>query len=506
MSNPFAIKSIYNYALRLLKEGCPPDRIPARCANRFNAFDADLSEWEYYFDSVLQKYRQEFNQKYEYNEEGYSIAQPENIEQIIRSGANLIITGKAGTGKTFLLKKLVNDVFAHGEVAILAPTGIAAKNAGGVTIHSFLKIKPGPWLPGSDNSELTKLSYSDKKILSSISTIIIDEVSMVRCDLMDQIDEVLRYARKSEKPFGGVQVILFGDMFQLMPVVTEEEYDVLKNVYSSPFFFSSKAFERIKKHVVVLSKVYRQDEPEFIDILNNIRIGRVSPMQLATLNSRFSASHQTDNIKNGIHLTTHNRKANAFNLARLEALKGKEYTYKATVSSPYEGESVFLDKRDWPTDYYLKLKEGARVMFLRNDNENNQYVNGTLGTVVELWDDGIIVRTDDGKIINVKSHSWWFYHYRFNKISKKVEREPYAIFKQFPLRLAWCVTIHKSQGLTFDNVYLDASKSFAAGQVYVALSRCRTLNGIHLLKRLVPQNIICDETIKHFYTQLGIQI
>lgn len=503
MRNPFEKRTIKNYTFKLLKRGCPIDRVASMCSSQFPSFGIEKWEWEHYFNHFWDEQKITIQQKYAFDDDGYAISDVSELESILRNGGNVLITGKAGTGKTTLLKSISQDLFNTGELAILAPTGIAAKNANGVTIHSFLNLRTGPWVPNEKDLDFFTLSINKKKVLQAISVIIIDEVSMVRCDLMDQIDFVLRYARNSDKPFGGVQIVLFGDLFQLMPVVTDEDWDVLKHAYNTPFFFSSKSFASLKKHVITLKKIYRQDEPEFVDILNSVRVGKISLTQLCTLNSRFS-SCDNDEIQGAIRLTTHNRKADAFNKAMLAKLSGSMLTFKASVSSPYEGKLPYIDQSEWPTDYYLNLKVGARVMFLRNDNDGKQFVNGTLGTVTELWKDGITVRTDEGVKVVVSPYSWWFYKYTFNKDTKKVEREPYAIFKQFPLRLAWCITVHKSQGLTFNKVYLDLSKSFTAGQVYVALSRCRTLKGIHLVKRIAPHNIILNEQVYEFYKKLGI--
>lgn len=504
MTNPFSIKAVRIFARSEFRKGVPERRIPLRCAQRFKAFGLEAWIWEDYTRQFLDSLKQEIMLSNEtLDTSNVVVADANDTEQIfkyIRHGGNLFITGKAGTGKTTLLKKIVERFSTHGEVAVVAPTGIAAKNADGVTIHSFLQIPIGPWVPESKTIDIYRVSERTKEIINNISMLIIDEVSMVRCDLLDEVDEVLRFAKQSMLPFGGIQLVLFGDLYQLMPVVEDDDWEILKTVYDSPFFFSSKAFQRIKRTVVELKKVYRQDEPEFVDLLNAVRIGDVAPSQLEMLNSRCSDDESLP--RGAIRLTTHNRRANHYNRKMLDSIPKEEYTYKAWI----EKDIKYMDipKSDWPTDYYLNLKVGARVMFLRNDNLTHRFVNGTLGTVVDLWTDGIQVRTDDGQLVSAVRHTWDFYTYRYDKVNKVVTKERYATFKQFPLRLAWSVTIHKSQGLTFDKVVIDASKSFAAGQVYVALSRCRTLAGVRLTEKLTRKNIITDEIIKQFLDTLGL--
>lgn len=258
-------------------------------------------------------------------------------------------------------------------------------------------------------------------------------------------------------------------------------------------------------HVVNLKKIYRQDDLRFIGILNSVRKGNISPFELCDLNDRFSSAYENECPPGSLRIATHNRQADAHNRKKLDEINGEERDYKATIE-PYPNRTgwAYIDKRDWPTDYHLKLKVGAHVMFVKNDIAGKQYVNGTMGIVTRLGCDYVTVITHEGKLIDVKKESWWFERYRYDKLSKRIYREPYAIFNQLPLRLAWCVTVYKSQGLTFDNIYLDLSKSFTFGQVYVALSRCKTLQGIHLIKRIIPSNIKTDPVVVEFYKTIGI--
>lgn len=498
--------------------------------NQFKNLGGKLIEWEEYYKQFnnrkksdekrphsggneidlsklkRQSKSQDYNKKEHSKDMGFVKSDSKDIEILAKNGANLLITGKAGTGKTTILKRIYRVLtLSRKQVAVVAPTGIAAKNAGGVTIHSFFNIKPGPWLPESKLTNIEEIKWNTKQIIKSLKVLIIDEISMVRCDLMDQVDNVLRKVRSTNKPFGGVQLILFGDLFQLMPVVTDEDQKIIEKVYETPYFFSSKSLSKIQINIVNLIKVFRQENKRFINILNSIRKGNISPFELCEINERFSAKHADENITEGIRLVTHNQQADRYNKKKLECLPGKEIIYTAVVKSATgDRRDACIDRKEWPTDFYLHLKRGARVMFIRNDNECKNYVNGTLGTVLEVHVDWVKVKKDDGLTVAVSSCSWLFEKYRYDKISKQIYREPYAYFYQLPLRLAWSVTVHKSQGLTFDTLYVDLSKSFTYGQVYVALSRCRTLEGIHLIKRLIPDNIKTDPKVIKFYKEIGI--
>lgn len=528
--NPFLIESIRNYANELRKEGVEKEIVLTCVGNRFKNFNIKTHEWEAYYDeffletsSSVSEAKEELEattRKRQYNKRvsrtsstagslnteksRYIKSKPQDIEALAKRGANILITGKAGTGKTTNLRKLYKFLSKKKNVAIVAPTGIAAKNAGGNTIHSFLKLKPGPFSPNETNQDISHLSQYDKVLLKALNTLIIDEISMVRCDLLDQMDVVLRKARNSQLPFGGIQLILFGDLFQLMPVVTEEEEEIIEDIYGTPYFFSSKAFQKIKKYVVNLTKVYRQENQAFIHLLNEVRKGSISVPDLCELNKRFSSRYENEDPEGSIRLATHNRQANRYNKAQLAKLRGAEACYPATVKSLVEGRKAFIEKNQWPTDFYLNLKKGAHVMFVRNDNEENKYYNGTLGVVEDMFDDEIHVRTEEGIKVRVGRAIWKFERYRYDKLSKRIYRDPYAEFIQFPLRLAWCVTVHKSQGLTFDKLYLDLSKSFTYGQVYVGLSRCRTLEGVCLIKRIIPANIKVDPVVVEFYNSIGL--
>ncbi len=405
---------------------------------------------------------------------------------------SLFITGKAGTGKTTVLRELARQCnLRNKKVVILAPTGVAAKNAGGVTIHSFLHLPLGPYIPGMRVQKLYSLNKEEIEIVKRVDIMIIDEVSMVRCDLLDEIDNVLKHYRNNDLPFGGIQIVLFGDLYQLMPVATDEDWDKLKKTYDSQYFFSSKILKEMALPLFELKIIHRQDDRNFVTLLNNVRLGKTTSSELKELEGRYIKDFTPDDSAGYIRLTTHNWRAKSYNTKRLEDLHGELFEYKAYIED-------FFPKEDWPTSYNLKLKRGARVMFIKNDNENNQYVNGTLGSVVGLGYRNIMVETDEGVRINVERQTWDFYRYHINQKTKEIEAILCGSFKQYPLKLAWAVTIHKSQGLTFDKVIIDAGKAFAPGQVYVALSRCRRFHGIVLVSPITQKIIKTDPIVKEY--------
>lgn len=414
----------------------------------------------------------------------------EQAISLVKKGANLFITGKAGTGKTTLIREILNQV--NKKIAVVAPTGVAAKNAIGITIHSFLRLPTAPYFPGIKNTELYKLKRADEQVVKDVEIIIIDEVSMVRCDLLDAMDDVLRHYRKDKRPFGGVQILMFGDLFQLMPVAPDEEWQKLKKYYDSPYFFSSKAYRLLGCKLLELKKVYRQKETDFITILNNIREGVASLQEIKLLNTRYDEKASMK-AKDSIVLTTHNRRAKGYNWDKLQKLPGvmREYVAKVSGWFPYD---------EYPTSSTLQLKVGAKVMFIKNDTINHSFYNGMMGIVTKLGG-GYVEVESEGKIITVIPQYWEHQKYVINKDSKKLEVEVTGTFVQIPLMLAWAVTIHKSQGLTFDKVIIDAEKAFTFGQVYVALSRCRTLKGILLMSRLTEKNIKVDEVVKKFMAE-----
>lgn len=410
--------------------------------------------------------------------------------ETIRNGKSLFITGKAGTGKTMLLKQIVKEFKSKRKLAVCAPTGVAANHAGGVTLHSFFKLPIGLYLPGHKMEGLFDLNATQIKTVKALQMLIIDEVSMVRCDTMDMIDKVLQHYRNNDKPFGGLQVVLIGDLRQLMPVVKEEEWDKLKKHYAASYFFCSKVMEKCALPMLELKTIHRQSDIDFVKLLNNLREGKLDHEDERILKTRYKPDFSPADSAHYIRLTTHRSKSYLMNNERLEILGGKAHNYKGFI----EG---FVPKQDFPADWVLTLKIGARVMFIANDNRNSLFFNGTLGTVVRLEDE-IVVRTDEGKTITVTKHKWDFYSYRVNNTTKEVERILLGTFHQYPLRLAWAITIHKSQGLTFDRVVIDAGRAFTYGQVYVALSRCRKLAGMTLVSPVTKSSIEIDPVITQY--------
>lgn len=400
---------------------------------------------------------------------------------------HLLVTGKAGTGKSTLL-----DYFrwnSRKNVVVLAPTGVAALNVRGETIHSFFGFKPD--ITYEKVRKTRRYGTDGNSIYRMIDTIVIDEISMVRADLLDCLDKSLRLNRGYRAtPFGGVQMIFIGDLFQLPPVVTSAEKDIYKQYYSSEYFFSSHVFTEIEMEFIELEKVYRQEEEDFIRILNSIRNNTAGPDELARLNSRFVPTNGVSE-EYCIHLTTTNAMANALNTRKLNGLPGKGHLLSGEITGEF-------DKRNLPTEQTLCLKEKAQVMCLNNDTEG-RWVNGSIGKVIGFNGDSVVVEFADGKVHEVEPYTWELFHFFWDKEENKITSDLMGKFKQYPLRLAWAVTIHKSQGKSFDRVVIDLGwGSFAPGQTYVALSRCRRLDGIILKQKIQPRHIMVDPRVIQF--------
>ena len=408
-----------------------------------------------------------------------------------KTDRNVFLTGKAGTGKTTFLHKLKENSFKR--LVVVAPTGVAAINAKGVTIHSFFQMAFGPILPEDAGFQKKESGFQRKfnktkiDIIKSLDLLIIDEISMVRADLLDGIDTVLRRYKDRTKIFGGAQVLMIGDLQQLSPVVKDDEWDLLKSYYETPYFFSSKVFKNCNPISIELKHIYRQDNEVFIKILNEIRNNKLSSESAALLNERHVANFVPTKDDGFITLTTHNNRANEMNNLELQKIKDKSYFYKAEV------EGVFPEY-SYPTHEKLELKKGSQVMFVKNDSTpEKRYFNGKIGKVVHLDKDEITVRCPGDEFdILVKPELWENINYNIHPETKQVTENVVGSFMQMPLRLAWAITIHKSQGLTFEKAIIDAQASFAHGQTYVALSRCKTLEGI-VLKYPINQNSIVND-------------
>ena len=411
------------------------------------------------------------------------------------TGRSIFLTGKAGTGKTTFLKSVVEH--SSKRSIVVAPTGVAAINAGGMTIHSFFQLPFSPFVPGAKIESRFDFGKEKRKIIASLDLLIIDEISMVRSDLLDAIDSVLRRFRDRYQPFGGVQLLMIGDLQQLTPVVTPEDERVLAPYYDTPYFFGSKALGQIDYVTIQLEKVYRQQDDTFLTLLNHIREGRPTMEDLALLNSRvkpIAGPSQKEEAQEGyIRLTTHNQIANNYNESELKKLPARSYVYQAKI------EGTFPDY-SYPTAETLVLKEGAQVMFVKNDpSGEHRYYNGRIGHVTLAEDNRLEVYCPgDDAAIEVEPLEWENTRYTLNEETREIETEVLGKFSQLPLRLAWAITIHKSQGLTFERAIIDASLSFAPGQVYVALSRCKTLEGMVLASPIPPQAIICDERVDNY--------
>ncbi|MFH1253368.1 MAG: AAA family ATPase [Candidatus Uhrbacteria bacterium] len=407
----------------------------------------------------------------------------------------VFITGRAGTGKSTLLRHFRDTT--KKKVAVLAPTGVAALNIEGQTIHSFFLIRPGITLK---EARREGKQVKNNELYKEVETIVIDEVSMVRADLFDAVDVFLKAAMGSKKPFGGKQIVMIGDLYQLPPVVRSDEIEELKNVYDTPYFFSAQVMKDLLETkdglaFVELEKIYRQKDQNFIEVLNAVRNCSASEEHLAILNARCVDFCEEEIIEEAIILTATNKQADQINAAHLAALPGKQKTYEAAFSGKF-------GDREAPTDELLYLKINARVMFLNNDSQG-RWVNGSLGTVKKLGDKELEVILDNGEEVEVEAYTWNLFRFEFDRFTRTLERHKLGSFSQIPLRLAWAVTIHKSQGKTFDRVAIDLGRgAFAAGQVYVALSRCRTLRGIFLKQPLQARHLILDYRVMKFLTAL----
>lgn len=424
-----------------------------------------------------------------------------------QTNRHLFLTGKAGTGKTTFLKYIRDNCIK--KTAIVAPTGVAAINAGGVTIHSFFQLPMGTYLPTrqgnfdaydgrvSNEHSLFKnlrLNAAKRQLMQELDLLIIDEVSMVRADTLDAIDVVLRSVRQQPMvPFGGVQVLYIGDLFQLPPVTKQDEWRLMQQFYKSPFFFDALALQQSPPVFIELKKIYRQSDEVFISILNNIRNNCCTAEDLQHLHQYYRPGFTPPGEENYITLTSHNDKADAINMDELDRLPYPLHTYKADITGEF-------NERSFPAEEELLLKQGAQVMFIKNDKgENRRYYNGKIGVIHSLEEDRILISfPDDHGLLELEKEKWQNIRYKYNAVGDTLQEEEIGTFTQYPIRLAWAITIHKSQGLTFDKAIVDAGASFAAGQVYVALSRLTRLEGLILRSRISPENIRTDDRVLQF--------
>ena len=425
-------------------------------------------------------------------------------ELVLYTNSHLFLTGKAGTGKTTFLRKIQRE--SSKKTAVVAPTGVAAINAGGVTMHSFFQLPFEPFVPArgfapehtsvaniNNLFKKIRLSAVKREVLEELELLIIDEVSMLRSDQLDCIDTILKGVRRNQRPFGGVQLLLIGDLYQLPPVVTDSDKQILDDHYASPFFFEAKALQTTPLLHVELDTVYRQQEQRFVDLLNKVRHTTLDADDVALLRERYAPHFRPDSNYTYITITSHNYKADAINQRELQLLEGERHVFTGELSGDF-------GEKNFPTDKELVLKTGAQVMFVKNDvGEQRRYYNGKLAIVQRIHGNEITVcMKDDGTELVLQQEEWKNIRYTFNKETDTMEEEELGSFRQYPVRLAWAITIHKSQGLTFDKVVIDAGQSFAAGQVYVALSRCTTLDGLVLLSPIHSGSISTEPRIVEF--------
>ena len=425
------------------------------------------------------------------------------FDYIMNTNKSVFLTGKAGTGKTTFLKKLKQ--VSPKRMAVVAPTGVAAINAGGVTIHSLFQLPFSPYIPaeysGSTTSVVEIRKYSRDKIslIKSIDLLVIDEISMVRCDVLDAIDSVCRMFRDKWKPFGGIQLLLIGDIHQLSPVAKEEEWNMLKPYYKSAYFFSSLALQKEFPITIELKHIYRQSDQIFVELLNKVRNNNLDREAIQLLHSRYIPGFDMNAHKGYITLTTHNASAKRINQNKLDSLPIKSSFFKAIIEGDFP-EYIY------PTEHELELKVGAQVMFIKNDiSAHKLFYNGKIGTITEIDGTDIYVKTDEYERIKVEKEVWENIKYTLDAESKNLNESIIGSFLQYPLKLAWAITIHKSQGLTFDKVIIDAESSFSSGQVYVALSRCKSLDGIVLISKIGYDSIKDDINVSNFNKDISHQ-
>ncbi len=411
-------------------------------------------------------------------------------EYVQFTNKNIFLTGKAGTGKTTFLRNLKKS--SNKRIAVVAPTGVAAINAGGVTIHSFFQISFGPFIPNLPDKKEFKYSSEKIRTIRGLDLLVIDEISMVRADLLDAIDAVLRKFRNRFKPFGGVQLLMIGDLHQLAPVAKEQEWNLLKEHYSSIYFFDSLALKQSDFITIELTHIYRQSDEVFINLLNQVRDKKLNQNGVELLNARYRHQLKPEDTKGYIHLTTHNYSAQSINKERLDQLNDNSHFFKADITGDFP-------EHMYPNDANLELKVGAQVMFVRNDpGREKLYFNGKLGVIRNIEDEIISVKGDHDEFeVQVSRSEWQNIKYTLNEY-KEMTEQIVGSFIQFPLKTAWAITIHKSQGLTFEHAIIDAQASFAHGQVYVALSRCKSLEGLILSSPISSESIKSDETIHTF--------
>lgn len=412
-----------------------------------------------------------------------------------KTDMSLFLTGKAGTGKTTFLREVVH--YTKKKCIVLAPTGIAAVNAGAMTIHSFFQFGLGPFVQGviEPKSDF-RINKSKLELIRHLQLLIIDEVSMVRADLMDHIDVELRRIRRNSKPFGGVQLLMIGDLQQLPPIAHGGEDELLRQYYKTLYFFSSSALKSMKYSCIELKNVYRQTDRHFIDILNHARNCTLTSQDISDLNARYVPGFSPKPEDGYIRLMTHNRQVDYVNETELEKLDSKPYTFVAAVTGTFPEES-------YPTADSLTLKKGAQVMFIKNDPER-RFINGTLGEVKSIDKNSIAVRlAESGTVIDVEPMEWQNIRYQFDEESKEISSKQIGRFKQYPLKAAWAITVHKSQGLTFDKAIIDVHAAFSPGQAYVALSRCRTLDGLVLSSPVSASVFMRDNAVDAYMNYIS---